>query len=164
MPAVSPTSTTSPTSTALTPRFVTGSLMRHVTVMAGTGAVGLIAVFAVDLINLFYISLLGQKEIAAAVGFSGVVGFFHLSVALGLTIGIAAVVARAIGAGRTLDARRLATASLLLMVGTTAVVGSGTALFLGPALQALGASGDVARLAHRYLAVTVHSLPLLGIG
>lgn len=148
----------------LTPRFVTGSLMRHVTVMAGTGAVGLIAVFAVDLINLFYISLLGQKEIAAAVGFAGVVGFFHVSVAIGLTIGIAAVVARAIGGGRTADARRLATASLTLMVVVTAVVGSGTALLLGPVLQALGASGDVAQLAHRYLAVTVHSLPLLGLG
>jgi putative MATE family efflux protein len=138
--------------------------MRHVTVMAGTGAVGLIAVFAVDLINLFYISLLGQKEIAAAVGFAGVVGFFHVSVAIGLTIGIAAVVARAIGGGRTADARRLATASLTLMVVVTAVVGSGTALLLGPVLQALGASGDVAQLAHRYLAVTVHSLPLLGLG
>jgi putative MATE family efflux protein len=132
--------------------------------MAGTGAVGLIAVFAVDLINLFYISLLGQKEIAAAVGFAGVVGFFHVSVAIGLTIGIAAVVARAIGGGRTADARRLATASLTLMVVVTAVVGSGTALLLGPVLQALGASGDVAQLAHRYLAVTVHSLPLLGLG
>lgn len=148
----------------LTPRFVTGSLMRHVTVMAGTGAIGLIAVFAVDLINLFYISLLGHQEIAAAVGFAGVVGFFHVSVAIGLTIGIAAVVARAIGAGRTVDARRLATASLTLMVAITAVVGSGTALFLGPALQALGASGEVAQLAQRYLAVTVHSLPLLGLG
>jgi hypothetical protein len=35
-------------------RFVTGSIMRHVVVMAGTGAIGLIAVFAVDLLNLFY--------------------------------------------------------------------------------------------------------------
>ena len=43
------------------PRFVSGSLLRHVCVMAGTGAIGLIAVFAVDLINLFYISLLGEK-------------------------------------------------------------------------------------------------------
>lgn len=157
-------SATPPSSPGLTPRFVTGSLMRHVTVMAGTGAVGLIAVFAVDLINLFYISLLGHQAIAAAVGFAGVVGFFHVSLAIGLTIGIGAVVARAIGSGRAADARRLATASLALMVAITAVVGSGTALFLGPALQALGASGEVAQLAQRYLAVTVHSLPLLGIG
>ncbi len=50
------------------PRFVTGSILRHVAIMAGTGAVGLIAVFAVDLANLFYVLLLGQKPIAAAIG------------------------------------------------------------------------------------------------
>ncbi len=150
--------------TALSARFVTGSLMRHVVVMAGTGAIGLVAVFAVDLINLFYISLLGQKSIAAAVGFAGVVGFFHTSLAIGLTIGIGAVVSRAVGAGHSHDARRIATASLVLMVGITAVIGSGTALFLGPILHALGAEGDVAQLAQGYLAITVHSLPLLGLG
>lgn len=146
------------------PRFVTGSLLRHVFVMAGTAAIGLVAVFAVDLINLFYISQLGEKEIAAAIGFAGVVGFFHTSLAIGLTIGITAVVSRTIGAGRRDDARRLATASLLLMVLLTTVIGSGSALFLHPMLRALGASGETERLAARYLAVTVHSLPLLGIG
>ncbi|AMM24812.1 MATE family efflux transporter [Variovorax sp. PAMC 28711] len=146
------------------PRFVSGSLLRHVCVMAGTAAIGLIAVFAVDLINLFYISLLGEKATAAAVGFAGVVGFFHTSVCIGLTIGVSALVSRTIGAGRRDAARRIATASLVLMVGIAVVLGSGTAFFLQPALHALGAEGETARLAQRYLAVTVHSLPLLGIG
>src|SRR5277367_2909201 len=74
-------------------RFVTGSIMRHVVVMAGTGAIGLIAVFSVDLLNLFYISLLGQRPTAAAIGFAGVVGFFQTSVLIGLAIGVGAVVA-----------------------------------------------------------------------
>ena len=146
------------------PRFVTGSLLRHVFVMASTAAVGLVAVFAVDLINLFYISRLGEKEIAAAIGFAGVVGFFHTSISIGLTIGITAVVSRAIGAGRRADAQRLATSSLVLMVAITALIGSGSALFLHPMLRALGATGETERLAARYLAVTVHALPLLGIG
>ncbi len=145
-------------------RFVSGSLLRHVCVMAGTGAIGLIAVFAVDLINLFYISLLGEKATAAAVGFAGVVGFFHASLCIGLTIGIAAVVSRTVGAGRTEDARRIGTSSLVLMAAVSVVVGTGTAFFLHPALQALGAEGETARLAQRYLSVTVHTLPLLGIG
>ncbi len=145
-------------------RFVTGSLMRHVVVMASTGAIGLMAVFAVDLINLFYISLLGQTEIAAAVGFAGVVGFFHTSLSIGLTIGISAVVSRAIGAGRMQEARRLASVSLVLMVALTMAIGSGTALLLGPLLDLLGASGQTRQLAIRYLSITVHSLPLLGLG
>ncbi len=157
-------SSPAPAPAAAGARFVSGSLMRHVVVMASTGAIGLMAVFAVDLINLFYLSLLGEKEIAAAVGFAGVVGFFHISLSIGLTIGISAVVSRAIGAGRMAEARRLATASLLLMVGVTAVLGSGTALVLGPLLDLLGASGETRRLAVRYLSITVPSLPLLGIG
>lgn len=146
------------------PRFVSGSLLRHVCVMAGTGAVGLVAVFAVDLINLFYISLLGEKAIAAAIGFAGVVGFFHTSLCIGLTIGIAAVVSRTLGAGRRHDARRIATASLVVMTVLAFVVGTGTAFFLGPILRVLGAQGETAHQAHRYLAVTVHSMPLLGLG
>ncbi|RZI73808.1 MAG: multidrug transporter [Variovorax sp.] len=147
-----------------TPRFVTGSLFRHVAAMSTTAAIGLIAVFAVDLINLFYISQLGEKEIAAAIGFAGVVGFFHTSISIGLTIGIAAVVSRTVGAGRQADARRIGTASLVLMVAITAVIGSGSAFFLHPLLRTLGATGETERLAARYLAITVHTLPLLGIG
>ncbi len=107
-------------------RFVTGNIMRHVVVMAGTGAIGLIAVFAVDLLNLFYISLLGQRPIAAAVGFAGVVGFFQTSVMIGLAIGVGAVVAHDIGAGATPAARHIAGSGLVLMVLTGLVVGLGT--------------------------------------
>ena len=102
---------------AVSPRFVTGSLFRHIAVMSTTGAIGLIAVFLVDLINLFYISLLGQQHMTAAVAFAGVVGFFQVSFCVGVMIGIAAVVARTIGAGRTEDARRIATTSLVLLAG-----------------------------------------------
>jgi putative MATE family efflux protein len=138
--------------------------MYHVLVMAGTGAIGLVAVFAVDLINLFYISRLGEKEIAAAVGFAGVVSFFHTSICIGMMIGITACVARNIGANRVDDARRLATHSLLIMVGIALVLGLGTVLVLPALLAALGATGEVARLAQRYLTVTMPSLPLLGLG
>ena len=116
---------------AIPARFVTGSLLRHVVVMASTGAVGLVAVFAVDLINLFYISRLGEREIAAAVGFAGVVSFFHLSLCIGLMIGLTAIVSHKIGAQEREEARSIATSGLVLMAALTLVVGSGTALFLG---------------------------------
>lgn len=146
-----------------TARFVTGSLLRHVVVMASTGAIGLVAVFAVDLINLFYISRLGEREIAAAVGFAGVVSFFHLSMCIGLMIGLTAVVSRKIGAQQREEARGIATSGLVLMAALTLLVGSGTALMIGPIVKALGATGETARLAQGYLAITVHSLPLMGI-
>ena len=146
------------------PRFVTGSPLRHVMVMASTGAIGLVAVFVVDLINLFYISRLGEQAIAAAVGFAGVVGFFHTSVCIGLMIGITATVSRKIGAGHTAQAQRMASHSLLLMAGIAAVLALATLAFLAPLLSALGARGEVAVLAQRYLTVTMPSVPLLAVG
>jgi putative MATE family efflux protein len=145
-------------------RFVTGNIMRHVVVMAGTGAIGLMAVFAVDLLNLFYISLLGQRPIAAAVGFAGVVGFFQTSVLIGLTIGVSAVVARSIGAGAAPMARHIAGSGLVLMVLVGLVVGLASEALLGPILDALRATGETRRLAESFLRITLPSLPLLAMG
>ena len=73
-------------------RFTTGSTMRHVAVMTATGAVGLMSLFLVDVANLFYISLLGQTELAAAIGFAGTVQFLMISTAIGLSIAVTALV------------------------------------------------------------------------
>ena len=145
-------------------RFVSGSTMRHVVVMASTGAIGLVSVFVVDLLNLFYISLLGQKPIAAAVGFSGVVGFLQVSVAIGLMIGIGAVVSRSIGAGRMEEARRTATGGIVVLTGLMLALGLITVAALDPLLGLLGAVGETRDLAGTFLRITSPSLPLVAAG
>ncbi len=145
-------------------RFVTGSLLRHVIVMAGTSAIGLIAVFSVDLLNLLYISLLGQRQIAAAIGFAGAVGFFQISLSIGMTIGVGAVVSRIIGAGQLEDARRIASAGLLAMVVVMSAVGLATIAAMSPILQILGATGETRDLAASYLTITAPSLAFLAVG
>jgi len=152
------------TQAAADARFVSGAIMHHVVVMAGTGAIGLIAVFAVDLLNLFYISLLGQQPIAAAIGFAGVVGFFQSAVLIGLTIGVSAVAARSIGAGAAPAARHIAGSGLVLMVLAGLIVGLGTVALLGPILDVLHATGETRRLAASFLVITSPSLPLLAGG
>ena len=149
---------------AETARFVQGSTMRHVVVMAGTGAIGLVAVFAVDLINLFYLSLLGDPRIVAAVGFVGAVGFFQISLAIGLTIGLAAVVSRGIGAGAVADARRIASSSLFAILAATTLIGVATAALAGPVLGLLGATGATRTIATGLLLIVSPSLPLVAVG
>lgn len=145
-------------------RFVTGSIMRHVTVMAVTGAVGLVAVFAVDLLNFFYISRLGEKPIAAAVGFSGAIGFFQISIAIGLTIGVGATVSAAIGSQTPGVAQRIGTISLIAIAVITLILGLATAAARGPLLGLLQAHGDTRALAAMYLLITSPSLPLMALG
>lgn len=147
-----------------TARFVEGSTMRHVVVMAGTGAIGLIAVFAVDLLNLLYLSVLREPRIVAAVGFVGAVGFLQISIAIGLTIGLGAVVARQIGAGAPAAARRIAASSLLVILVATGAIGLLTLVLLGPILDLLGAAGPTRALAAGFLAIVSPSLPLVAGG
>jgi len=53
--------------------------MRHITVMAATSSVGLMAVFLVDFIDMIFISMLGKAELAAAIGYAGAILFFTSS-------------------------------------------------------------------------------------
>ena len=69
------------------PVLTHGSPMRHVAVMTATGAIGLMAIFAVDLLSLFWVPRLGDQAFkAAAVGYVGLATFFAMSFTIGLTI------------------------------------------------------------------------------
>ncbi len=138
--------------------------MRHVAVMAGTGAIGLIAVFSVDLVNLLYLSLLRREAVTAAIGFAGVVGFFQLSILVGLAIGIGAIVSRALGAGREDEARRLATSSIAVTLLASVLIAAVSAAVVGPFVGLLGAGDATRHLASAFITITAPSLPLLACG
>ncbi len=142
--------------------FTTGSVLRHVSVLTATGTIGLIAVFAVDLANLYYISRLGIAELAAAVGFAGTVLFLQTSVCIGLAIGIGATVGRAVGARDRAGARHLAGAGLLASVAVGVLAGLLVLPFLDDGLALLGAEGRTRELAVGYLWFVSPTLPLLG--
>ena len=132
--------------------------------MTVSGSVGLIAVFAVDLLNLFYISLLGQKELAAAVGYAGTLLFFVISMSIGLAIAVSAITSRALGRGDRDKARQMAGASLVLMVVSMSVGSLALFPFIYSLLGVLGATGVTADLALRFTQFVLPSAPLLGAG
>ena len=105
-----------PGAQATNARFTVGSTMRHVVVMTATGTVGLMAVFLVDFANLFYISQLGQQELAAAIGYAGTILFFNISICIGITIAATALVSRYIGQGDRAKARHMAGSALAFIV------------------------------------------------
>lgn len=76
--------------------FHDGNLLRHITVMALTSSVGLMAVFAVDFTDMVFIAMLGNAELAA-VGYAGAILFFTTSFGIGMAIAAGALVARALG-------------------------------------------------------------------
>ncbi len=122
-------------------RFISGSTMRHVVVMASTGATGLMALFLVDLLDMYFISLLGQVELAAAIGFAGTLLFFSTSVSIGISIAQGALVSRAIGSGDRQKAIRVASSVFVFSFITGCVVAALMLFFLPELLAMIGAKG-----------------------
>ncbi len=142
-------------------RFLAGSTMGHVAAMTLTGAVGLMAMFLVGFADLYFLALLGDTEVTAAIGFAGIVAFSSMSVSIGLGIAAAALVARHIGAGDEMRARQYATTSLVTTMAAIAIVAAGFALFATPFLELLGADGRMLVLARSYIEIVALGFPLL---
>ena len=145
-------------------KFVEGNLFRHVSVMALTSSVGLMAVFVVDLINMLYISMLGQAELAAAIGYAGAILFFTTSFGIGMSIAVGALVARALGARDPAAARARATTGLVLGFLFGSLFAAAVWLALGPLVALLGATGRTAELTVGFLQIVIPSQPLLMVG
>ncbi|MEM7742481.1 MAG: MATE family efflux transporter [Pseudomonadota bacterium] len=145
-------------------RFTQGSTLRHVVVMTSTSAMGLLALFFVDAVNLLYISMLGVTELAAAIGFAGTIQFFIISVSIGLAVGGAAMVSRAIGQGDRAKACHLATTSVVVSVVALGFVAALVWVWRVEALELLGARGPALEEAADFLAIALPSVPMIGIG
>lgn len=145
-------------------RFLSGSLMRHITVMSLASSVGLIAVFAVDFIDMIFISMLGKSELAAAVGYASAILFFTSSFGIGMAIAAGALVAQSLGAGDEDLAQRRATNVLIYGVVFGVLFAAAVWLNLTTLASWLGATGTTLDLTVSYLQIVVPSLPLLMVG
>jgi len=135
--------------------FTSGSLFRHIAVASFTSSVGLMAIFAVDLIDLLFISMLGIDELAAAAGYASTVMFFASSINIGTAIATSALVSTAVGAGDDKLARERATsfAALTILVGI--VIPVLILLNVDWLVAQLGAEGAVATKAVGYLWIVI---------
>lgn len=139
-------------------RFLTGSTMGHVVRMTATGAFGITFVFLVDLMNLFWVSQLGQPQLVAAIGFAYGIQFFSVSSAIGLMIAGTAIVSRAIGGGDRPLAREQAGAAMVIAAAVQLSIAFLVFVFRHDLIALLGATGETARLAARYIGLTIFSL------
>lgn len=138
--------------------------MRHVVAMTGASATGLLAMFGVDMIDMYFLTLLGEQELAAAVGFAGTLIYFLVSVSIGLQIALGALVARSEGAQRRDLAGRYCT-SALIFNGLVSTLISAVAWFnLRPLLEVLGASGVTLEYALSYATILLPNMPILVLG
>lgn len=149
---------------AMPARFVSGPLRGHVLEMVLTGWASMLAVFAVEFLTLLYLGTLRDEAVLAAVGFGSMTLFTITSICIGVTVGGAAQVSRALGAGDAMRARRLAAASLVLMAAATVLSAAVFLLAIGPFTRAVGLAPDVRALLLSYVAITAPFSVAMGLG
>jgi putative MATE family efflux protein len=138
--------------------------MRHTVVMAFAASIGLVSIFLVDFVDLFFISLLGEESLAAAVGFAGTILYFGVSITIGLMIAMGALAAQRLGAGEPDEARRIATSVIALGLVTSSVIALIFWICAPYLLGLLGAKGDTLDHAVGYLRIVVLSMPIAALG
>ena len=144
--------------------FLEGNLLRHIIIMASSASIGLVSIFLVDFADLLFISMLGEAELAAAVGFAGTVLFLTFSVSIGMTIATSALVAQRLGQGDPVAARKIATSVILFGIGVTSVLATLCWIFAPQLLGLIGAQGETQDLGVRYFRIVVAAMPVAAVG
>jgi len=144
-------------------KFTQGSIFKHICNMTFASTAGLLSLFFVDLMDMYWLSLLGEIELAAAIGYSGSILFFTLSLSIGLAIGTGAVVSQSIGLGRKHDTQKLIGNVFLTILLVTTPFMLLVYGFLEHILGWLGAEAKAFDFAVSYMRIVLPSMPLLAI-
>lgn len=145
-------------------KFISGSIMRHIWVMTSTSAIGLMGIFLVDLLDILFLSMLDSDNIIAGVGFAASISFFTVSLSIGITISMAALVSRMIGQGNVEQARRYVVNVSVLALTLTSVMSAIIWFNIAALLSLLGAEGETLEIGVSYLQILLPSLPVLATG
>lgn len=112
--------------------------------------VGMITLMTFNLVDTFFISMLGTVQLAA-ISFTFPVSFALISLSIGLSIGTSAVIARALGAGRLTEARTDGQVALGLSAVLVVLLAVPGYFFTVPLFTALGAGSDVLPYIRQYM-------------
>lgn len=127
---------------------------------------GIMVMISFQLVDTFFVSLLGTKELAA-VSFTFPVTMAIFSITMGFSIAMSSVLSRLIGGGNHEMVRRVTTHGLMLVFMVSGLVGLAGYHYQDQIFILLGASEDMRPLIHEYMtpwfagAVFI-SLPMIG--
>ena len=125
---------------------VPGTMLR----LAAPMVFGMASVVLFNVVDTWFVGQLGALELAA-MSFTFPVVFIIMSISLGLSVGTAAVISRAIGAGDQQQVRRLTTHALALANVVVALFCLAGLLTIEPLFRAMGAGDDTLPLIRQYM-------------
>lgn len=138
----------------------TGNIRSHLIRLTIPMIWGIAAMVSFQLVDTYYVSLLGTRELAA-MSFTFPVTFFVFSLIMGFGVAMSSVVSRLIGEGREEDVKRVTTHGMMLVFGfglLLAVIGYALrdAIF-----AAMGADAEMRPLIHDYMTIWFFGVPFM---
>ena len=143
--------------------FTQGKLSEHIIKMALTNVVGLSAFFIVDLINIYFISLLKQPHLVSAIAYASAILFFTMSLTIAMVIANSAVVARLIGQKQFLEAKQAAITCYILTLSASILVSIFIFYNVNTLLLLIGAKNSELHAAREYLSIMLMSSPIMAL-
>lgn len=113
---------------------------------------GIFAIISFQLVDIFYISLLGTQALAALT-FTFPVTFTVFSLILGMSIATSSVLSRQIGRGNWARVRRLTTHALLISFITSLILALLGIFLMGPVFRAMGADQNLMPMINDYMII-----------
>lgn len=111
---------------------------------------GMVLLMTFNLVDTFFVSLLGTQPLAA-ISFTFPVTFTVISLTIGLGIGTSAVIAKSLGKGDSSSAKDSGTASLYMTAVVVGLLSFAGYIFSDPLFLMLGASHELLPLIHDYM-------------
>jgi Na+-driven multidrug efflux pump len=140
--------------------LLTASIGPQLARMAGPMALGIVAIQAFNLVDIFFIGLLGTDALAA-ISFTFPVTFVVISLAMGLGAGLSANLGQALGAGNQQQAAQFTSHSLLLALALICLLAGAGATTIDPLFRLLGADDALLVPIHDYMMIWYLTMPLL---
>ncbi len=131
--------------------------------MAAPISLGMLSTFLFQIVDTYFVGQLGSAELAA-LAFSSTAYLLFLSVFMGLSVGVSAVVAKTMGEGNADQARGLTMVSLVFVLILSVVLGLGARALIGPMFTVLGADEAILPLIETYMGILYLSFPFLMLG
>jgi putative MATE family efflux protein len=139
--------------------LTTGPVGGHLRRQTQAFALGLVAIFSFEAVDLFFIARLGDAPLAA-VSFTFPIIWLVYGIGIGFEAGAASVISRAIGRRDLEQAKRLTTDSAVLataILGIMAIIGLFT---INPVFKLLGATPELMPMIRDYMSVWYWLAPM----
>ncbi len=141
--------------------WTSGSIFKNLLLLSWPMIISNIMAMLGPTINMIWVGRLGPDDIAA-VGVSGMIVMFVMTVMMGVSIGARALIARFIGMKQPLEAVRVARQAFLVsLVFSTIVAGIGV-IFSDTILHLMGVQEEVLRLGSEYLKIQFCGSVIMG--